>query len=88
MISWRTILGLGPQRDPEYIEPTVPEAVLALCPVVRDEVLAAQTEGRNKGWNGDSKRRIATARLMRLYPEIPQRDLVLAIELVVRTLEK
>ena len=82
MINWRGLLGLGPQRGPEYIEPAVPEVVLALCPVVRDEVLAAQTEGRTKGWNGDSKRRIATARVLRVYPELPKRDVVLAIELV------
>lgn len=47
-------------------------------------VKQSERDGDIRGWNGDSKRRIATERFMWKHKNVPQRDAVLALEYAVR----
>ena len=66
---------------------TIPQHIMDLCNDIRSFIMLSETEGNEKGWDGESKRRLVMARLKRDKPELICNDLGLAIELVVRTIK-
>lgn len=62
-------------------------AFYRLAEALRPYIVEAEREGTAKGWDGDCKRRIASARYCREHSGVPRRAVVLALEYTVQTMK-
>ncbi len=62
------------------------EEVMELCEKIRPFIMEAEKEGNEKRWDGETKRRMAKARIKRDHPEYLTENFGLAVEVLVRAL--
>ena len=64
------------------------EEVMELSEHIRPFIVEVEKQGNEAGWNGATKRRMATARIKRDHPEYVTENFGLAVEVLVRALPR